>query len=197
MGKFEQAKKEIEEAHQLDPLSPIISSNLGQYAYYEHRYDDALENYNKTLEMVPDFWVTHHYRGLAYTMKGMYQQAIAEFRGSIESPGEGPLKEGSVENDPEVAASLAFAYGKAGKRKEAEAILERFRTLSGQRYVSPLYFAIAYAGLNDHDQAITYLNRAFESRHPGLVLIRIDPLFDGLRTDDRFKQIVQRFEPIP
>ncbi|MEP6911296.1 MAG: protein kinase [bacterium] len=197
MGKFEQAKKEIEEAHQLDPLSPIISSNLGQYAYYEHRYDDAIENYNKTLEMVPDFWVTHHYRGLAYTMKGMYEQAIAEFRGSIQSPGEGSLKEGSVENDPEVAASLAFAYGKAGKRKEAEAILERFKTLSGQRYVSPTYFAIAYAGLNDPNQAIAYLNKAYESRHPGLVLIRIDPLFDGLRTDARFKQIVQRFEPIP
>jgi serine/threonine protein kinase/tetratricopeptide (TPR) repeat protein len=197
MGKFEQAKKEIEEAHQLDPLSPIISSNLGQYAYYEHRYDDAIENYNKTLEMVPDFWVTHHYRGLAYTMKGMYEQAIAEFRGSIQSPGEGPLKEGSVEDDPEVAASLAFAYGKAGKRKEAGAILERFKTLSGKRYVSPLYFAIAYAGLNDPNQAIAYLNKAYESRHPGLVLIRIDPLFDGLRSDDRFKQIVQRFEPIP
>jgi len=197
MGKFEEAKKEIEEAHQLDPLSPIINSNLGQYAYYEHRYDDALENYNKTLEMVPDFWVAHHYRGLAYTMKGMYEQAIAEFRGSIESPGEGPLKEGSVEKDPEVAASLAFAYGRAGKRKDAEAILERFKTLSGQRYVSPLYFAIAYAGLNDPNQAIAYLNKAYESRHPGLVLIRIDPLFDGLRTDQRFKQIVQRFEPIP
>lgn len=197
MGKFEQAKKEIEEAHQLDPLSPIISSNLGQYAYYEHRYDDAIENYNKTLEMVPDFWVAHHYRGLAYTMKGMYEQAIAEFRESIESPGEGPLKVGSVEKDPEVAASLAFAYGRAGKRKDAEAILVRFKTLSGQRYVSPLYFAIAYAGLNDPNQAIAYLNKAYESRHPGLVLIRIDPLFDGLRTDDRFKQIVQRFEPIP
>lgn len=197
MGKFEQAKKEIEQAHQLDPLSPIISSNLGQYAYYEHRYDDAIDNYNKTLEIVPDFWVAHHYRGLAYTMKGMHEQAIAEFRDLIESPGEGPLKEGSVEKDPEVAASLAFAYAGAGRRKEAEAILERFKTLAAQRYVSPLYFAIAYAGLNDQDQAIAFLNKAYESKHPGLVLIRIDPLFDRLRSDARFKQIVQRFEPIP
>jgi serine/threonine protein kinase/tetratricopeptide (TPR) repeat protein len=197
MGKFELAKQEIEQAHQLDPLSPIISANLGQYAYYEHRYDDAIVNYNKTLEIVPDFWVAHHYRGLAYTMKGMHDEAIAEFRALIESPGDGPLKEGSVENDPEVAASLAFAYAGAGKRKEAQAILERFKALSSQRYVSPLYFAIAYVGLNDSDQAISYLNKAYESRHPGLVLIRIDPLFDRLRSDPRFKQIVQRFEPIP
>ena len=197
MGKFEPAKKEIEQAHQLDPLSPIINSNLGHYAYYEHRYDYAIENCNKTLEMVPDFWVAHHYRGLANTMKGMYQPAIAEFRDLIGSPGEGPLKEGTVENDPEVAASLAFAYASAGKRHEAEAILERFKTLQQKRYVSPLYFAIAYSGLNDRDQAIEYLNKAYESRHPGLVLIRIDPLFDRLRSDDRFKQLVRRFEPIP
>lgn len=197
MGKFEPAKKEIEQAHQLDPLSPIINSNLGHYAYYEHRYDYAIENCNKTLEMVPDFWVAHHYRGLANTMKGMYEPAIAEFRDLIGSPGEGPLKEGTVEKDPEVAASLAFAYAGAGRRKEAEAILERFKTLSQQRYVSPLYFAIAYAGLNDQEQAIEYLNKAYESRHPGLVLIRIDPLFDRLRSDDRFKQLVRRFEPIP
>jgi len=147
--------------------------------------------------MVPDFWVAHHYRGLAYTMKGMHAQAIAEFRGLLEAPGEGPLKEGSVEQDPEVAASLAFAYAGAGKRKEAEAILERFKALTSKRYVSPLYFAIAYAGLNDQDQAIAYLNKAYENRHPGLVLIRIDPLFDRLRSDARFKQIIQRFEPIP
>ena len=197
MGKFEPAKKEIEQAHQLDPLSPIISSNLGHYAYYEHRYDYAIENCNKTLEMVPDFWVAHHYRGLANTMKGMYEPAISEFRDLIGSPGEGPLKEGTVEKDPEVAASLAFAYAGAGKRNEAEAILERFKTLQQKRYVSPLYFAIAYSGLNDHDQAIDYLNKAYESRHPGLVLIRIDPLFDRLRSDDRFKQLVRRFEPIP
>lgn len=197
MGKFEQAKKEIEQAHQLDPLSPIINANLGHYAYYEHRYDDAIENYNKTLEMVPDFWVAHHYRGLAYTMKGMYEQAIAEFRGLLESPGEGPLKEGSVEKHPEVAASLAFAYGGAGRRKEAESILERFKTLSQQRYVSSLYFGIAYTGLNDQERAIAYLNKAYENRHPGLVLIRIDPLFDRLRSDNRFKELVQRFEPIP
>jgi tetratricopeptide (TPR) repeat protein len=169
MGKFEPAKKEIEQAHQLDPLSPIINSNLGHYAYYEHHYDYAIENCNKTLEMVPDFWVAHHYRGLANTMKGRYDQAIAEFRELIGSPGEGPLKEGSVEQDPEVAASLAFAFAGAGRRKEAEAILQRFKTLSQQRYVSPIYFAIAYAGLNDQDHAIEYLNKAYESRHPGLV----------------------------
>ncbi|HEU4834207.1 MAG TPA: hypothetical protein VFS90_07330, partial [Pyrinomonadaceae bacterium] len=63
--------------------------------------------------------------------------------------------------------------------------------------VSPLYFAIVYAGLKDNDKAIEYLNKAFDARHPGLVLIRIEPMFDGLRGDERFKTLIKRFEPIP
>jgi len=197
MGKFERAKQEIREAQQLDPFSPIINANLAHYSYYERNYDDAIDHINSSLKMAPDFWVFRHYRALAYTMKGMHSQAIEELRDLLGSPGEGPLKEGTVENNPEVAASLAFAYGSAGKRAEAEAILERLKKLSEQRYVTGLYFAIIYAGLKDNDHAIEHLNKAFESKHPGLVLIRVEPLFDGLRSDDRFKQLVNRFEPIP
>lgn len=97
----------------------------------------------------------------------------------------------------EASASLGFAYAMAGKRAEAEAILKTFHAIAQRRYVSGLYFATIYAGLKDNDHAIEQLNKAFESRHPGLVLVRIDPVFDGLRSDERFKQLVKRFEPIP
>ncbi|MBC8030930.1 MAG: protein kinase [Pyrinomonadaceae bacterium] len=197
MGKFERAKEEIHEAKQLDPFTPIISANLGHYSYYERRYDDAIEHCNQTLKMVPNFWVARHYRAQAYTLQGRHELAIEELRDLIGSPGEGTLKEGAVEGNPELAASLGFAYGSAGKREDAQAILNRLLALSGQRYVSGLYFAIIYTGLKQNDRAIEYLNKAFESKHPGLVLIRVDPIFDGLRSDDRFKQLVGRFEPIP
>lgn len=197
MGKFGPAKAEMEKAHQLDPLSPIINSNLGFYAYYEHRYDEAIEHTNKTLEMVPDFWVAHHYRGLAHTMKGMYDEAINEFRGVLRAPGGGTLPEDAVQSNPEVAASLGFAYALAGKRREAEQVLQQLHRVSEKRYVSPRYLAIVYVGLNDKKSAIEQLNRAYENRHPGLVLIRIDPLFDRLRTEPEFKELVDRFEPIP
>lgn len=197
MGKFDRARQEIEQAQQLDPLSPIISSNAGLYSYFEHRYDEAIDQYKKTLEIDPGFWVAHHYLGLAYAKKGMHDEAISELRNSLHSTGDGPLKEGVVENDPEVAASLGFAFALAGKRAEAQAILERLKALSAHRYVSGLYLAIIYTGLKDHDHAIEYLNKAFTNRHPGLVLIRVDPIFDDLRSDERFKQLVARFEPIP
>jgi len=102
-----------------------------------------------------------------------------------------------IEAETEASASLGFAYGMAGRRTEAVAILDKLQALSQRRYVSGIYFAIVYAGLKENDRAIEYLNKAFESRHPGLVLIRIEPMFDGLRSNERFKSLVNRFEPIP
>ncbi len=197
MGKFSLAKAEIEEAHKLDPLSPIISANNGLYSYYEHNYDDAIAKYKVTLQSDPDFWVARHYLALAYVQKGMHQDAIAELRRLIKAPESGPVPDKVVEAESEASASLGFAYGMAGKQAEARAIIDQLDALSKRRYVSPLYSAIVYAGLKENDKAIEYLNKAYEARHPGLVLIRIDPMFDGLRSDERFKQLIKRFEPIP
>lgn len=197
MGKFSLAKDEIEEAHKLDPLSPIISANTGLYSYYEKNYDDAIAKYKTTLQSDPDFWVARHYLALAYVQKGMHDEAIVELRKLIKAPASGAIPGQVVEAESEASASLGFAYGMAGKQTEARAIINQLEALSKKRYVSPLYFAIVYAGMKDNDKAIEYLNRAFDSRHPGLVLIRIEPMFDGLRGDERFKELIKRFEPIP
>ena len=197
MGKFALAKAEIEEAHKLDPLSPIISANSGLYSYYEHNYDDAIAKYNVTLRSDPDFWVARHYLALAYVQKGRHQEAIAELRKLIKAPNSGPIPDQVVEAESEAVASLGFAYGMAGKQTEARAILGQLEALAKRRYVSPLYFAIVSAGLKANDQAIEFLNQAYAARHPGLVLIRIEPMFDGLRADERFKTLIKRFEPIP
>jgi serine/threonine-protein kinase len=197
MGKFSLAKNEIEEAHKLDPLSPIISANTGLYSYYEKNYDDAIAKYKTTLQSDPDFWVARHYLALAYVQKGMHDEAIAELRKLIKVPASGAIPDHVIEAESEASASLGFACGMAGKQAEARAIISQLEALSQKRYVSPLYFAIVYAGLKNNDKAIEYLNKAFDARHPGLVLIRIEPMFDGLRRDDRFKTLINRFEPIP
>jgi eukaryotic-like serine/threonine-protein kinase len=197
MGKFGLAKAEIEAAQKLDPLSPIISANAGLYSYYEHNYDDAIAKYKLMLQSDPDFWVARHYLALAYVQKGMHAEAIAELRKLIKAPESGPIPDRVIEAESEASASLGFAYGMAGKQAEAKAILSQLDALSKRRYVSPLYFANVYAGLKDNDKAIEYLNKAFDARHPGLVLIRIEPMFDGMRSDERFTQLIKRFEPIP
>ena len=147
MGKFSLAKAEIEEAHKLDPLSPIISANTGLYSYYEKNYDDAIAKYKTTLQSDPDFWVARHYLALAYVQKGMHDEAIAELRKLIKAPASGPIPDQVVEAESEASASLGFAYGMAGKQAEARAIINQLDALSKRRYVSPLYFAIVYAGL--------------------------------------------------
>lgn len=197
MGKFSLAKAEIEEAHKLDPLSPIISSNTGLYSYYEHNYDDAIAKYRVTLQSDPDFWVARHYLALAYVQKGMLDDAIKELRSLIKAPANGPVPDEVIATETEASASLGFAYAMAGKKAEAQEILDKLQALAQRRYVTGLYFAIVYAGLKDNDHAIEYLNKAYEDRHPGLVLIRIEPMFDALRSDERFQQLVKRFEPIP
>ena len=141
--------------------------------------------------------MARHYLALAYVQKGRYQEAIVELRKLIKAPESGPIPDKVIEAESEASASLGFAYGMAGKQKEARAILDQLDGLSKRRYVTPLYFANIYAGLKDNDKAIEYLNKAFDARHPGLVLIRIEPMFDGLRSDERFKQLTKRFEPIP
>ncbi|HEU4710606.1 MAG TPA: protein kinase [Pyrinomonadaceae bacterium] len=197
MGKFNRAKAEIEEAHKLDPLSPIISANYGLYSYYEGNYDDAIAKYKETLKSYPDFWVVRHYLALAYVQKGMHNEAITELRSIIKAPPTGPISDQIIETEMEASATLGYASGIGGRTADAQDILAKLQSLSQRRYISGVYFAMIYAGLRDNERAIHYLNEAFHAKHPGLVLIRIDPMFDGLRSDDRFKALVQRFEPIP
>ncbi len=197
MGKFNRAKAEIEEAHKLDPLSPIITANHGLYSYYEHKYDDAIAIYKQGLKADPDFWVARHYLALAYVQKGMYNEAITELRSLIKAPATGPIPDKVIETEMEASSSLGFAYGMAGKTAEARDILAKLQSLSQRRYIAGVYFAMVYAGLKDNENAIQHLNEAFQSRHPGLVLIRIDPKFDGLRSDPKFQELTRRFEPIP
>ena len=184
MGRANEAREEIKRAQQLDPLSLIISANSGLYLYYSHDYDAAIEQYRRTLEIDPDFYIAHYYVGQAYVQKKMYNEAIAEFQKLINAPGD----------ILEAEAALGNAYALAGRRTDAQKILDGMLTTAQQRYISPLYVATVYTGLGDRDKAIEWLNKAYDNRHPGLVLIRVEPMFDSLRSDSRFQQLLSRFD---
>jgi eukaryotic-like serine/threonine-protein kinase len=186
MGRYDDATEEIKRAQQLDPLSLIINANKGYYLYFARRYDAAIEQYRKTLEIDPNFGVGRFYLAQAYVQKKMYAEAVAEFQKLITSPGE----------DLETAAALGYAYAQSGRREEAQKILSEMMELSKNRYVSPLYIATVYTGLGAKDQAIEWLNKAYEGRHPGLVLIKVDPMFDSLRADARFQELLKRFDRV-
>ncbi len=184
MGRFDDATEEIKRAQQLDPLSLIINANKGYYLYFARQYDAAIEQYRKTLEINPGFGVGRFYLAQAYVQKRMYAEAIAEFQKLITSP----------TDDLETAAALGYVYAQSGRREEAQKILIEMMELSKNRYVSPLYIATVHTGLGDQDQAIEWLYKAYDARHPGLVLIKVDPMFDGLRADQRFQELLRRFD---
>jgi serine/threonine protein kinase/tetratricopeptide (TPR) repeat protein len=187
MGRYDDATEEIKRAQQLDPLSLIINANKGYYLYFARQYDAAIEQYRKTLEIDPNFGVGRYYLAQAYVQKKMYGEAIAEFQKLISTPGD----------DLETAAALGYAYAQSGRRADAQKFLTEIIELSKSRYVSPLYIATIYTGLGERDQAIEWLYKAYDARHPGLVLLKVDPMFDSLRGDARFQELLRRFDRVP
>ncbi len=181
MGRFDEAIAEVKRAQQLEPLSLIINSAVGYAYYFARRYDQAIAESRKALEMDPNFSRAHFNLGLAYEQKKMFPQAIAEFQKAIASSG-GPLME----------AALGHAYAVAGRRAEAQEVLDRLIELSKQRYVSSYQIATIYAGLGETDQAFAWLEKAYGERNNWLAYLKVDPIFDGLRSDSRFAALVRR-----
>ncbi|HEY0080325.1 MAG TPA: protein kinase [Pyrinomonadaceae bacterium] len=183
MNRFDEALAEIRRAQELDPLSPIINANAGLYLYYNRQYEQALSHVRRTLELNPDFGVAHKYLGYIYLQQpGRTADATLEFRKALERG----------QDSPETQAALGYAYALEGKRAEALAILERLERPPDGRYVSPYFISIVYVGLGDDERAFQWLERALQDRHPGMVLMNVDPRFDRLRRDPRFDALMKR-----
>jgi serine/threonine protein kinase/tetratricopeptide (TPR) repeat protein len=182
MRRFDESITEMKRAQALDPLSRIINANLGLHYYYARQYDQAIEQLRKTINLEPDFGLAYFYLGRALAQKGMYKEAIAELQKARDLSGE----------DPETIAELGYAYGLAGRRAEAQKVLDELNELSKRRYVLPYFIATVHTGLGDKDQAFEWLEKAYAASHPGLALVNVDPKFDTLRSDPRFADLVRR-----
>ncbi len=182
MGRYDEALIEMRRAQELDPLSVEKNVGIGDVLYYQRQYDQALEQYQKVLEMDPNSGFTHWALGNVYVQKKSYEEAIAEYHKAIPLSGDSP-------DEP---ASLACAYALSGKTREARLVLDDLSTRSKRRYISPTVIAFIYIALGEKDEAFSLLDKAFEGRDFLLVLLNQDPLFDGLRSDARFADLVRR-----
>lgn len=177
---FDEAIKEAELARQLAPLDLQMSASAAMIYVFAERYDDAINLAMKTLEMDQNYWFTHQALGLAYERKKMYPQAIAELE-----------KAHALDNNLWVTGFLGYAYAVAGRKQEAQKILNEMKELGKQRYVPPYSLAFVCAGLDDKDQAFEWLNKAYDS-HSGLAQLKIESVFENLRPDPRFKALLKR-----
>ena len=162
--------------------SLVVRSELVDLADYERRYDDAIAQIKKSLEMDPTFVVSHWYLGLFYQLKGMEQEALREVEEAVR------LSDG----DPLYLAALGRVPAAFGRAAEAEATLARLDQMGSARYVSSYYVAAIPAALGHRDQAFARLDRAVEERSHGLALLLVDPGVDPLRSDPRFDDLLRR-----
>jgi serine/threonine-protein kinase len=179
---FTESIAELKLAGELDPLSLVISADLGRAFYYARRYDEVIRQEARTLEMDSNFWLSHINLGRAYTQKGLSAEAIKELRKAIQiSPG-----------NTEVLSFLGFAYAAGGQREMALETLRELNKQSKRNHVPPYHLAIVHAGLGEQDQALMWLERAFEKHAVDLFTLKVEPMFDCLRANPRFTDLVRR-----
>lgn len=182
VGRLDEAISEIRQAEELDPLSPIINSNMEWVLYLTRRNDDAIAHCQKTLAIDTSFFATHKYLGLAYVQKGMYQQGIAEYLKAKDlSP-----------DDHHILALIGHAYALSGKRDKARKTLAELEEMAKQKYIQPWSIAMIYTGLGEKDQAIAWLEKAYEDRSSYMVYLKVEPMLDNLRSDSRFDDLLRR-----
>ena len=178
----DEAVRWIKRAQELDPLSLLVSTNVGQILYYVRRCDEAIAQLKMVLELDPNYAMAHQYLGQAYLEKRMYDQAIEELQKSISLSEEGP----------ELVANLGYAYAVAGRHGEARRVLGKLLKLQNRAYVSPYMIARVYVGLGESDRAMEKLEKAYTERDSHLVDLAYDPTLDGLHSDSRYSTLLQR-----
>jgi eukaryotic-like serine/threonine-protein kinase len=182
MGRFPEAESELRKAQELDPLSQIINANAGWLYYVEKDYDRAIDQLRKTLDMDSNFSIGHHYLGIVYGQKGLYKEALEEFQRSESLSGGGAFN----------TSQSGYIYAVWGKKAEAEKTIEELKRQSRETTVSPWGIALIYTGLGDNDQALEWLNKAYDVRAFDLQYAKVDPRFEQLRSDQRFRALLKR-----
>ena len=181
-GRHEDAIAEMKLARELDPLALIINTEVGWAYYFARQYDKAVEQYQKSLEMDPGFGAAHMFMGTAYVQQGRYGEGIAELLKAIELSGGGIGMNGL----------LGHAYARAGDREAALRMIAELNQQPAGKYVSPYNLALIYAGLGETDKTLELLNEACEHRSLFLAWLNVEPMFDSVRPDPRFAELVRR-----
>jgi serine/threonine protein kinase/Flp pilus assembly protein TadD len=181
-GRSDEAAAQIRQSAELDPLSLIIQTTLSLISYYAGRYEESVADAVRTLDLDSNFGVTYRALGLAYLQLGRYEEAIASLRKAVSLSHFTTM----------LTANLAHAHARAGDRAAALAILAELRRASVDGYVSPYDLAWIHIGLDDRAAALDALEDACAERSSQMIFLRVDPVFQALRGDPRFRALLAR-----
>jgi tetratricopeptide (TPR) repeat protein len=151
--------------------------------FLARQYDQVIAQERKVLELDPNFIDAYYFRGIAYLKKSMYKESKADLERGV-----------AIASASEVALTgLGYGYAVTGRRAEAHRVLDKLNELSKQKYVSPIWRVKIYAGLVEKDKAFEWLEKAYEDHSIVSVgYIKTNPMFDPLRADPRFADLLRR-----
>src|SRR5437764_9985108 len=182
-NRMDDAIREVQTAVNLDPFSSVNNARLATMLYYARRYDEALAQGRRLLELDSIFQghVGRAELARAYLWLGRCAESLA-----------------AQEGRPGLAVAvwvglLGYTYARCGRRAQALAELDRLGAEVRQgRFVSHLALAIIHTGLGDNERALAELDSAYVERAWGMFALRVDPTFDGLRADPRFSRLLKK-----
>jgi len=181
-GQFERALLEVEQARRIKPTSLIVNATASRLLYHAGRYDEAIEQARKTVNMEKNFFLAHTFLALSYKAKGDFSLAIEELE----------IANSLSENNPATLGELGHTYASSGDHASADSVLRDLLLLRQQRYVSPYNIAKIYLGLRQFDTMFGYLEEAYDYRTGWLIFLTSDPIFETVKSDQRFADLVHR-----
>ncbi len=182
MERIDEAIDEIKKAQHIDPLSPIINTVVAWAFYFAEQYDEAIIQCHKALEIDPSFSWAHYRLGQAYEGKEMFAEAIAELEKAKQL----------YQGNNEISAALSHAYAASGSKTKAQQILHELLEESERGSCSAYNIALIHAGLAENDQALHWLEKAYQEHDGAIIHLKADPRLDGLHSDSRFTEVVRR-----
>lgn len=183
MGRLEEGMRETKKAQELDPLSLIINTTLGWQFYLAGQNEQAVEQLRKVLDIDPKFSPARRILEEVYAHMGKQKEAVAEREKAL-----------SLSGGPELAASIEEDFAKSGYKGVLQGWLEGLTEISKHSYVSPYSIAESYMRMGEKQKAFEWLEKAYEEHDSGLVSLTVEPMFESIRSDPRFKEIVRRMK---
>jgi TolB-like protein len=180
--RFDEAIAETERGVELDPTILVINSELGYGYYMGRKFEQAAAQHRRTLEMDPNFVFASYCLADDYIQMGNLPEALAELNRTR------PISQ----DWSWIVAGIGYVDAMLGKRAEALQMINELTTRSNREYIDPVFVAYIYIYLGDKDQAFAWMEKGVQERSGQILWLRIEPLFDPLRSDPRFDEMVRR-----
>jgi TolB-like protein/Tfp pilus assembly protein PilF len=180
LGRHQEAILETNRSRELDPFSVIANAEVVRTLYYARRWKQAVEEAHKALLLDPDYPRTHFWLGRVYAQMGKFAEAIAEAERS--GPTDSVIR----------LTELAYARARSGETAKANALLQHLEQRAELAYVPAYDFAIIHTALGENEEAVAWLQKAYNEHDWALFVLGVEPRLDPLRSDSRFRSLLRK-----